>query len=305
MDERKAGIINIRKDKGFTSHDVVAKLRVLLHMKKIGHTGTLDPMAEGVLPVCLGTATKLCESFSDGKKEYVATLRLGEVYDTLDITGVMLEKREVMSTKEELIEAIKSFEGGYDQVPPMYSAKKIEGKKLYEIARSGKTVDRKPVFVDIYEIEVLDVSLPEATIRVSCGRGTYIRSLIYDIGEKLGCGAVMLSLVRTKVGDFDIKNSYSLAEVAAAVADNNVEKVIIDVEQLYSGLKSVKTDENLSRLVHNGNYLNASDFACMNLTADSFKDKERVRVYDSDGHFIAVYEYKKSRVILKPYKMFW
>lgn len=304
VDEIRAGIINIRKDKGYTSFDVVAKLRNILHIRKMGHTGTLDPMAEGVLPVCIGAATKLCESFSDHEKEYVATFKLGEIYDTQDITGVMIEQREVMSTEEELRDAIKSFVGGYEQVPPMYSAKQVDGKRLYDIARSGKTIDRKAVFVEIHEIEVLDVNLPKATIRVRCGKGTYIRSLISDIGDKLGCGAVMESLVRTRVGDFDIKDAFTLDEVAKAVSEDNLDKVFLDAEKLFSDLKIVRTDENLSRLVHNGNYLNADDFAVMGLDPKSLKDMERVRVYDSDGRFVAVYEYKKSRVILKPYKMF-
>ena len=176
------GILNIYKESGYTSHDVVAKLRGILHTKKIGHTGTLDPMAEGVLPVCVGKATKLCELYSDHDKVYEARMLLGKKYDTLDITGVIQEEHEVTSTVDDLKKAIASFVGGYEQIPPMYSAKKIGGRKLYDIARSGQTVERKPVFVKIYDIELLSAPIPYAVIRVSCGKGTYIRSLIDDIG---------------------------------------------------------------------------------------------------------------------------
>lgn len=299
------GIINIRKEKDYTSHDVVAKLRGILHTKKIGHTGTLDPMAEGVLPVCIGAATKLCESFTDHDKEYLATLRLGQIYDTLDVTGVMLEQREVMSTKEEFVTAVKSFVGGYNQVPPMYSAKKVDGKKLYELARSGKEIEREPVFVNIYDIKIEEVSLPTAVIRVSCGKGTYIRSLISDIGEKLGCGAVMESLTRTRVGNFELKDSYSLSEVEKAVKEDKITNVILDIETIFSDLKEIRADVEMSKYFRNGNIFNAGDFARRGMELKKmYDDGEKVRVYDHEGRFIAVYEYKKASVILKPYKMF-
>lgn len=298
------GIINVRKEKGFTSHDVVAVLRGILHTKKIGHTGTLDPMAEGVLPVCVGSATKLCETFTDHDKEYIATMRLGETYDTLDITGVMLEKREVMSTKEDVALAVKSFIGGYDQVPPMYSAKKVDGKKLYELARSGKVIERKPVFVDIYDIEILSMDLPRVTIRVHCGKGTYIRSLIADIGEKLSCGACMETLTRSRVGDFDIKDSYSLDEIKQLMQEDKISDVILDVETIFGGLEEFVMTPELSRLVINGNTLNANDLKRIGVDAESLSDGQRVRIYTAEKKFVGVYEYKKSSVILKVYKMF-
>lgn len=299
------GILNVRKEKGFTSHDVVAVLRGVLHTKKIGHTGTLDPMAEGVLPVCVGNATKLCDTFTDHDKEYVARLKLGETYDTLDVTGVMLEQREVMSTEAEVVEAIKSFIGGYNQVPPMYSAKKIDGKKLYELARSGKTVERKPVFVDIYDIEILEMNLPYVTIRVHCGKGTYIRSLIADIGEKLSCGACMEALTRTRVGDFDISHSYSLDEIKELMDDDKIPDVILGVETVFADAKAIVLDENLSRLALNGNTLNASDMKRLGIDYENeLADGQRFRVYTCEKRFIGIYEYKKSSVILKVYKMF-
>lgn len=314
------GIINVRKEKGFTSHDVVAKLRGILHTRKIGHTGTLDPMAEGVLPVCIGGATKLCESFTEHNKEYIATLRLGEVYDTQDVTGELLEQREVTVDEAEFITAVKSFIGGYEQIPPMYSAKKVDGKKLYELARKGQTVERKPVFVDIFDIEVLDLVIPNATIRVRCGKGTYIRTLIADIGEKLGCGASMESLTRTEVGDFNIKDSHSLAEIEKAAAENKITDVTIEVEQIFASLKRLDADEKLTKALRNGNVLRVGDFALRNANANAnasananananaegcgLADGEKVRIYDCDGKFVAVYEYKKTSDILKAYKMF-
>lgn len=299
------GILNIRKEKGFTSHDVVAVLRGILHTKKIGHTGTLDPMAEGVLPVCVGAATKLCETFTDHDKEYTAVMRLGETYDTLDITGVMIEKKEVMSTKKEVVSAIKSFVGGYNQVPPMYSAKKVDGKKLYELARAGKTVERKPVFVDIYDIEILELDIPKVTIRVHCGKGTYIRSLISDIGEKLSCGACMEKLTRTRVGEFDIKDSYSLDEIKKIMEEDKISEVILNVEAVFSGLEEFVLNAELSKAALNGNTLRGIDMKKIGIdTKSMLADEEKVRVYAEGRRFVGIYEYKKTDDILKVYKMF-
>ena len=182
------GVINIYKEAGFTSHDVVAKLRGILHQKKIGHTGTLDPDAEGVLPVCLGKATRLCDMLTDHEKEYEAVLRLGVSTDTQDSSGTILCEKPVAVSEEEVRACIVSFLGEQMQIPPMYSALKVNGKKLYELARAGIEVERKARPVTFYEIEVLAMELPLVRIRVRCSRGTYIRTLCHDIGEKLGCG---------------------------------------------------------------------------------------------------------------------
>lgn len=299
------GIINIYKERGWTSHDVVAKLRGILHTRKIGHTGTLDPMAEGVLPVCIGSATKLCESFTDHDKEYEAVMILGKTYDTLDVTGVIQEEREVMSTKEEIEAAIGSFTGGYDQVPPMYSAKKVNGKKLYDLARDGVVIERRSVFVKIYDIQVLSIDIPHVRIRVKCGKGTYIRSLIDDIGKKLGCGAAMEELTRTRVGEFAAANAYRLSDVEKAVADGKISDVIIGIEEIFADLDAVNADPSVSKLLHNGNVI---DKKSAHLTekeaAGLLKNGMRFRMYDSDGVFIGVYEYNMPKGILKPYRMF-
>lgn len=298
------GMINIYKESGYTSHDVVARLRGILHTRKIGHTGTLDPMAEGVLPVCVGSATKLCETFTDHDKEYEAVMLLGKRYDTLDVTGVMTESHGVMSTEEEIVSAVKSFVGGYDQVPPMYSAKKIDGQKLYDLARSGKTVERKPVFINIYDIGILSVDLPRVRMRVKCGKGTYIRSLIDDIGSRLGCGAAMEELTRTKVGNFDISDAIRLSELERLSAEDRISDVIITLTDIFSDLEGFIATPVISKLLRNGNVIDAKSIRQVSPHLSDAHDGQRVRMYDSEHNFLGVYEYKRSRDIYKPYKMF-
>ena len=212
------GIINVYKEPGFTSHDVVAKLRGILHMKKIGHTGTLDPDAQGVLPVCLGKATKLCGMITDWGKTYEAVMLLGKTTDTQDISGSVLSVSEVNADERKIIDVIISFVGGYEQVPPMYSALKHNGRKLYELARQGIEVERKSRHVDIGFIKINEMNLNDdektVTFTVACSKGTYIRTLIDDIGKKLGCGACMLSLKRTRVGQFEIDDSLTLNQIS-------------------------------------------------------------------------------------------
>ena len=204
------GIINVYKEEGFTSHDVVAKLRGICRQKKIGHTGTLDPQATGVLPVCLGSATRACEMLTDRTKEYVAELLLGQMTDTQDITGTVLEEKDVKVTEEAVRETVLSFVGDYMQIPPMYSALKVNGKKLCDLAREGKTVERQARPVKILTIDILDVTLPRVRMRVHCSKGTYIRTLCQDIGEKLGCGGCMESLLRTQVSEFLLKDALKI-----------------------------------------------------------------------------------------------
>ena len=196
------GIIVIDKEPGFTSHDVVAKMRGICGQRKIGHTGTLDPMATGVLPVCLGSATKLCDMLADRDKEYVAELLLGVETDTQDVTGQVLARCPVEVQESQVRSAAASFVGEYRQVPPMYSALKVNGKKLCDLARAGKEVERKARPVQIYELEILECSLPVVRMRVVCSKGTYIRTLCADMGERLACGGTMQSLRRTRVGMF-------------------------------------------------------------------------------------------------------
>ena len=211
------GIINVYKEKGFTSFDVVAKLRGILKQKRIGHTGTLDPDATGVLLVCLGNATKVCDLLTDKDKEYEAVLLLGKTTDTQDISGQVLREAKVTASEDEVCRTIQSFVGEYDQIPPMYSALKVNGRKLCDLAREGITVERKARRVTIYSIEILSVCLPEVKMRVHCSKGTYIRTLCQDIGEALGCGGCMRELVRTRVSCFSIEEAQTLAEIEKAV----------------------------------------------------------------------------------------
>lgn len=207
------GVINVYKEKGWTSFDVVNKLRNLLKVKKCGHTGTLDPDATGVLCICIGKATKLADKLTGSDKEYETVMLLGKTTDTQDVTGVVTKESEVTSSEGEVMEAISSFIGEGEQIPPMYSAKKVNGKKLYELAREGKVVERKPSHINIYSIDVLEVNLPRVKMRVNCSKGTYIRTLCNDIGEKLGCGGVMEELMRTKACGFSVSESVKISDI--------------------------------------------------------------------------------------------
>ena len=221
------GILNVYKEKGYTSHDVVAKLRGIVGQKKIGHTGTLDPDAEGVLPVCLGRATKVCDMLTEKDKTYEAVLLLGKETDTQDISGTVLRVGETEGlTQEQVKDCVMSFVGEYDQIPPMYSALKVNGKKLYELAREGKTIERKSRKVEIKEIRILEMALPRVRMEVSCSKGTYIRTLCHDIGEKLGCFGCMESLLRTKVSRFEIESSLKLSEIQKKREEGKLSEII-------------------------------------------------------------------------------
>ena len=235
------GIVNIYKEKGYTSHDVVAVLRKVVGQKKIGHTGTLDPDATGVLPVCLGRATKVCELLTDHDKTYEALLLLGKTTDTQDISGEVLEERNPGNlTEEEVRSCIESFIGEYDQIPPMYSALKVNGKKLYELAREGKTVERKSRKVQIHGIRILEMNLPHVRMEVDCSKGTYIRTLCHDIGLRLGCPAHMRMLIRERTGPFCIDEAITMEEFEACVQNGtetgpwllSMEKTIAHLPQL-------------------------------------------------------------------------
>lgn len=296
----KSGIINVYKEKGFTSFDVVAKLRGILRTKKIGHTGTLDPDAEGVLPVCIGKATKVCDLLTDKDKIYEAVLLLGTETDTQDTSGQVLKELPVTADEETVKKAILSFVGTYAQVPPMYSALKVNGKKLYELAREGKTVERKARTVQIFSIEILEVNLPEVRMSVHCSKGTYIRTLCHDIGQMLGCGGCMKQLLRTKVGIFELKDSLKLSEIDQLAKEGLAEEKIISVDELFENDPKVQTDPAFDVVVHNGNRIEARM-----LEQKLPETAERLRVYDSEGVFIGIYEYSAERRDFKPVKMFY
>lgn len=293
------GIINVYKERGFTSHDVVAKLRGILKQKKIGHTGTLDPDAQGVLPVCLGKGTKVCELLTDKTKTYQAVLLLGIVTDTQDATGNILAENPVLCTEAEVQDCIQGFEGPQEQIPPMYSALKVNGKKLYELARQGVEVERKARAITIEEIHIESIKLPEVTITVTCSKGTYIRTLCHDIGQKLGCGGCMKSLLRTRVGIFELQESRTLSEIEMLRDEGALDKIIYPVDSVFKEYpKAVLSEESL-KLVRNGNPLPKKM-----LEIPSVYDGLRVRLYDREGTFLAVYTWHQERKSYRAEKMF-
>ena len=298
------GIINVYKEKGFTSHDVVAKLRGILKQKKIGHTGTLDPEATGVLPVCLGRGTKLCDMLTDRDKVYEAVMLLGETTDTQDTTGTVLTKQTVSVNEREILDAIASFVGEYNQIPPMYSALKVNGKKLYELARAGIEIERKPRLLHIESIHVNEIDMQNTektvTFTVECSKGTYIRTLCYDIGQKLGCGACMKSLKRTRVGQFELKDSLTLDQIRKLVEDEKLSECVIPVDEMFPNYKKVVVCKEFNKLIYNGNALSIEQIKPMET---ALFDMEMVRVYDEDSAFIAIY--RMADDLLKPVRMFY
>ena len=295
------GIINVYKEKGYTSHDVVAILRKIAGQKKIGHTGTLDPDATGVLPVCLGRATKVCDLLTDHDKTYETVLLLGKTTDTQDISGEILKEHPTDHLNEvEVAKVIENFKGTYDQIPPMYSALKVNGKKLYELAREGKTVERKSRKVTIYQIHIKKIQLPRVSMEVTCSKGTYIRTLCHDIGNRLGTGGCMEELTRTKVGRFELKDSLKLEELSDLAQNGRLEDALIPLDQMFSELQSVVPAEKYISKAYNGN-----DFFKNQLSEDGkFCSGEKVRVYDAQGHFIGVYRYMEDRKMFHLVKMF-
>lgn len=301
------GIINVYKEKGYTSHDVVAKLRGIAGQKKIGHTGTLDPDATGVLPVCLGRATKVCDLLTEKDKTYEALLLLGVETDTQDTSGTVLKQGDTSAlVVNEVEQAILSFVGEYDQIPPMYSALKVNGKKLYELAREGKTVERKARRVQIHNIRILEIDLPRVRMEVECSKGTYIRTLCHDIGEKLGCGGCMENLIRTKVSCFELKDSYKLEEIAKIKAEGNLEKVLMPVDALFPQYPQIVVKKKWEKLAYNGNGLPVrAVFYGGQDKSQKPLDGEFVRLYDEEGQFLAIYQYTASKNEYSIIKMFY
>ena len=295
------GIVNIYKEKGYTSHDVVAVLRKVVGQKKIGHTGTLDPDATGVLPVCLGRATKVCELLTDHDKTYEALLLLGKMTDTQDISGEVLEERDPGDlTEEEVRSCIESFIGEYDQIPPMYSALKVNGKKLYELAREGKTVERKSRRVQIHGIRILEMNLPHVRMKVDCSKGTYIRTLCHDIGEKLQVGGCMEELERTKVGRFLKEDAVTLDKVRQKMEQGEGAELFTPLDQIFAELPAVTVTDAKAWMSYNGNDLPERFL----LEKEAWTDGQEVRVYDSRKNFIGLYQYRAPKKLFHIKKMF-
>lgn len=299
-----SGVLNIYKEKGYTSHDVVAKMRGILKQKKIGHTGTLDPDAQGVLPVCLGQATKLCDILTEHHKIYRAVMLLGTETDTEDISGKILGETPVTCSQEQVRNAITGYIGTYEQVPPMYSAVKVGGKKLYELARQGKVVERKARPVVIYDIRIEEIRLPRVTMTVECSKGTYIRTLCHDIGRTLGCGGCMESLVRTRTGQFGIEESISLSQLEKIRDEGLIEDYLISVEEILKNYPALYAKEETDRLLKNGNPISIETAKREGVLPFPPEDGMRFRMYDSGKIFLGVYECEMEKQRLKAWKMF-
>lgn len=295
------GILNVYKEKGYTSHDVVAKLRGIIGQKKIGHTGTLDPDATGVLLVCLGKATKVCDLLTDKDKTYEATLLLGKTTDTQDSGGQVIREAPVDVDATKTKAAIMGFVGSYAQIPPMYSALKVGGRKLCDLARNGVEVERKPRDVTIYGLTILQMELPWVKMRIHCSKGTYIRTLCHDIGQTLGCGGCMEALTRVETAGFSLDQALTLMQIQAATEEGRLGEILYPIDSVFSHLQKATVKNQYGNALHNGNRMGLGAF----LELPDPGERERIRVYDETGHFAGIYGYDGQKGDYKPIKIFW
>lgn len=251
------GVLNINKPAGMTSHDVVDAVRRLYHVRKVGHTGTLDPRGTGVLPICIGRATKIAQFLTSADKEYEIVVRLGITTDTQDADGKVIGEAEVRVTQEEVEEALKGFVGKIQQVPPLFSAKRVRGERLYKVARRGEDVPRQPVTIQVYAIRLTSFRSPFVGLWVHCSKGTYARTLADDLGKRLGCGAHLYSLVRIRAGRFELKDALTLSDLTTLVAAGRGEEPLISVEHALSHLPAVRIVPEASHLVLHGSPITA------------------------------------------------
>lgn len=292
------GIINIYKEKGFTSHDVVAKARGILREKKIGHTGTLDPEAEGVLPICIGKATKVVPYLTDADKCYEAEVILGAYTTTEDATGEILETFPVEVGREAIEEVVSTFIGDYTQIPPMYSAIKVGGVRLYELARQGKVVERPARDVKIYDCQITEwISKERFRIRVNCSKGTYIRTLCTDIGKKLGCGAHMGELLRTKVGAYTLEQSITLK--ALEEQKENLDTLLHPIDSVFLNYPAYVVKASAQKAIVNGNPIPLID-----MIVEGELQDQMVRLYTEKQQFIGVYYIDQTKGLATVEKLF-
>ncbi len=274
------GILIVDKPEGWTSQDVVSKLRGVFHEKRIGHGGTLDPMATGVLPVFVGRATRGVEFFEHAEKTYCARLQLGCTTDTQDSMGRILEEKPVTCSAQDVEQVLKTFVGQIQQIPPMYSAIKIGGKKLYELARAGKEVERKPRQITVFSLEGKRISDTEWELMVHCSKGTYIRTLCHDIGQALGCGGIMTALRRVKAGAYSLEDSYPLEQV---ISCEDPEKLLIPVESLFTQYPQLSLSPAQEKCVRNG-------------AAFTYNGSGTYRVYGQEGDFLALCQVRDGKL---------
>jgi tRNA pseudouridine55 synthase len=278
------GVINVYKPEGITSFDVVARVRKLSKIKKVGHTGTLDPAARGILPVCLGRATKVIDYIMNATKTYRVELKLGVITDTYDREGKVIEEKEVEATKDDIKETILSFVGESLQVPPMFSALKVNGKRMYELARKGIEVEREARKIIIHKINIIDIDGVYARFEVCCSKGTYIRSLCYDIGEKLGCGGMMNDLERTATGPFNKENCVELKDLN----EENFKEHLLSLDEVLKEYEAVTVNDILAKLLING--VTVQD---KTLISD-IKDDNLYRIYNSENKLLGLALKKKD-----------
>ena len=284
------GVIIIDKPQGKTSHDIVGIMRKKFGTRRVGHTGTLDPMATGVLPICIGNATRASDMLTESDKKYRAQLLLGKRTDTLDIEGDVLEERAVNVTEQEIRDVIDTFIGEIDQIPPMYSAIKKDGKKLYELARQGIEIEREPRRINIYSIDIIDINIPYITVDVHCSKGTYIRSLCDDIGTRLGTGAVMTELRRTYTAGFSIDDAYTIEQLDAI---EDLSKTLNPTDSLFADLPQIYLNEKQERSIVNG----------VRMTWRQGEEGKTYRVYGADRRFLCVSRMCDGKLVLV--KSFW
>lgn len=289
------GVVVIDKPLGKTSHDMVYFVRRLFGIKKVGHTGTLDPDATGVLPICIGKATKAADMLTESDKAYRAELVFGMTTDTLDASGEILTEQPVTATREEIENAINEFIGEIEQIPPMFSAVKQDGKKLYELARKGVTVERKKRRVKIHSIEIkkIDVENYTARIEVYCSKGTYIRTLCEDIGMKLGCGAYMNSLVRIKSAGFTLEDAYSAERLSEMKENGTLSSAIVPTDKLFEKYRAVYLEQFLADKAKNG----------VKIRRKGLEEGKIYRIYAENGEFLCLSRYTDGALVLE--KAFW
>ena len=285
------GILLVNKPANITSHDVVVEVRKQFRIRKVGHAGTLDPFATGLLILCLGEATRIVKYFVNCDKEYVAVMKLGESTDTQDSTGRVLGKREIPAlSKDDISETFARFVGEISQVPPMFSARKVRGKRLYELARKGKTVERAARSVRIDELEILDITLPYIRFRVVCSKGTYVRTLAHDIGDLMGCGALLSALERIRIGPFASKDAVSLEQLAQMVRQSDKTRFLMPIDEALAFLPAVEVGEAASALLVHGTQISLTAGNSKDLMdlGNWYEEDQEFRVYNAKGKFIAL-----------------
>ncbi|MBN2462051.1 MAG: tRNA pseudouridine(55) synthase TruB [Dehalococcoidia bacterium] len=291
------GILNVNKPEGKTSFNIVARLKHLSGEKHVGHAGTLDPIATGVLPICFGQATRITQFLTDSSKTYLAQVELGVITDTFDRQGEIIERRDSSYiTVPQIEEALTHFQGVINQVPPIYSALKRQGKRYYELARAGIPIKLKPRRVEILNLELLNCQSPLITINVDCSKGTYIRSLANDIGQYLGCGAHIKNLTRLRCGPFHIEDALSLPQIECAFHKDSWKELLQSVDSPLSNWKAIIVDKDNEIAIRNGRSLP--------LDKNSLSSDKFCRAYNLNGNFIAVLQFIPEKKSWHPYKVF-